>query len=419
LPTVGLDLGQAPPVSQVGTLVSLPAAAVRLDRRRLGRRGRQAQELVQDGIGQGRRRGPEPRAAVVEQDDAGARLGQQHQPAAIGADGALVPHPAPALVAVHVEPQPIAAAPDPVAVRHHPLHLGDRLGSEDAAPPVGAGVEVHQPIVGHVDGSRDNRAGGIGAGVVGIAMPHPQLAVVVQAVRLGHRIGDGHRGIERRALHIQRIKDQLLHQLGVRPAGDDLQDQAGYPDAGVAVGIELARWRRERVARHLVAHVGRQPILSPVAKGRIGGRQAGAVAEEHPQRDALLGARLAEAQPGHVAAHRGVQVQLPPLHEAHDRRGGHGLGQGANAEQGAGRDRQPPVVRGGDAKTPGIDHLLALEQGQRHAGDSRLAHDVGNSLLEPVDVEYHRRLLSSSLSARASRARARRAPAWLPCARRP
>jgi hypothetical protein len=222
------------------------------------------------------------------------------------------------------------AGPQPAGRRHRDIH-GRRYhvaGVTDR--PVGAGVHL-----GPVEGA------------------------VVHAQRCEQRGAHGHReGLVRDLL--EDVAGEVDPEIGVGVAGADREPQPGVGDAP-SVRIEVA---------------GLRPVV--VAQPRFVGEASG-VAEQHAQRDPLLGVRLEGAvhgESGQVVRDRLVEVELSGLDGLHHRRGGEHLGHRLDAEDGVDRDRRTPVAVGG--AEPLLPHdPVAVDHRQSQPRDVLAGHQLG------------------------------------------
>ena len=134
---------------------------------------------------------------------------------------------------------------------------------------------------------------------------------------------------------------------------------------------------RAQLARLLLQRVG--AIVPPEPVFRSGGLgQPAGVIEQVAHGDLCGRGFVCYSKPGKIALHGGVEVNLPGFGELHDGQPGHRFCQGGKIDRRL-RCHRPPVW-GGDAETLHVHDLIAVHDGERHAGDARVLHlrlDVG------------------------------------------
>jgi hypothetical protein len=109
------------------------------------------------------------------------------------------------------------------------------------------------------------------------------------------------------------------------------------------------------------------PLVALVSDSEGSASPAGLV-KQVPHGDAGRGDRVGQAEPGQVALHRRVQVDLARLDQLHDRQGGQRLGRRGQQEGGLRGDR--PAGRAGLAEAAQVHHLVAVDDAERQAGQA-------------------------------------------------
>ena len=188
-------------------------------------------------------------------------------------------------------------------------------------------VQLGDQVVAHVLGVGDEVPGRDEPTVVGeVGRSRPAEPVAIaggEAVMLGRRRG------RERAAHLQGVEDLRLDVALVGAPGDRLHDQPQdcVVDGAVLVGLadrccqldaaQLANCLLQRRVTDVAVALERPPGL---------GRQAARLVQEVADGDLRGSCLVRDSEPGQVALHGGVELDLPGLDELHDGQRGERLG---------------------------------------------------------------------------------------------
>ena len=268
------------------------------------------------------------------------------------------------------------------------MHLRNCVPRQHLRVRKAALVHLHDREVGQIQGGTDPEAGRIAADIVGKSVFGAQHPISALLVRQCQRVGHGDRAVEGAALHVQGLKDQLLHQLFVVFAGDDLGHVPGQDKHGIAVQMHLARLCDERVACQFIIHKASQCIGVAWAEILAGRRQAGCVAEHVAQGDPVAQVRITEGEARQVGHHGQVQLKESLVDQAHDQRGGQRFRDRTDTEQRLRSNRQTAVFDTGNAKAARIGDRTAVHDRERQTDRFVRSNKLVYLLLQPVDIEH-------------------------------
>ena len=218
--------------------------------------------------------------------------------------------------------------------------------------------------------------------------PGPRQAWAFVAVQMADGEATGHHlGREEEAAgEAERLEHQLAGGGLVGLPGHLLDDAPGQRDRGVVVRGDRTQRMDLAQLRHRF-HVPRQRVVAVSGVEKEVAFPTGGVVQQvqdrHPARDRLV----LEPELRDIGAHRCLQGDLAALHQAHDHRGGEGLGRGADLEQRPGIHREW-ILEAGDTGE-GVPLLTLVVDADRDARHAQAQRQLLELFLQRAGIDGH------------------------------